>query len=147
MAIEIANFLAAAIAMIALGLVIQGFRALWSGQDRESPRSATAGNTLWPKVIFAIFGAILVAAPLASYLLSSIVEPANPGKWTFLLIGLFAFLSLPLTLALARLAGRNTYDGYWLQLLSGARISRRAFVRFWIGVSTFVLAVGVATLF
>ena len=83
--------------------------------------------------------ALLGGSPVLSLALASAVG-GELNYWRFIWVG--PVMSLPLSLAIAKALGPDTYAGYWTYLQSFPYNSKRTIIASWAAVSGLTLAIG-----
>ena len=96
------------------------------------------------RALYVVFVGLLAFSPVLSIILSDAFGyPVGDVDWIrFLWVG--PGLSLPATLAVARLMGRNHYSAYWDYLESFPGNSRRTIIAMWATLTVIMAAFGFA---
>ncbi|WP_153067316.1 hypothetical protein [Steroidobacter cummioxidans] len=137
------DFIFAAVIMAIAGVVIPFLKKKASSVAPRSHENRATGKDIG-RPLYGLFIAILVLTPAASFMLATDLDVYNRDAFVFLFMGIGVFLSLPLTLLVARLIGEDRYEKYWLYLEEGSKVGRRAILLMWVCVALMSIGTGAA---
>lgn len=135
--------ISAAVAMTA-GVAVPFF--LRAFRPKQELRTGSPESSILSRLLYGLLVAILVFAPAVSFVIASELEVPDASAYVFILSGLIALLSFPMTLLTARSIGREQYLEYWLYLEKISKVDRRAILILWLCSSCFVAGIGALSL-
>jgi hypothetical protein len=122
-------------------------RQVWGKRPSASTENQQVTDEgIFNATLYLLFAAILVSTPAASFIIAAKWRVRPSALGIFFLMGVGVLTSLSVTLAVARLAGRDRLESYWRYLETRSRVSRKAIVKLWIGLVVSLLSVAAVIL-